>query len=53
MAAAGSCPECGGPARPYEWDQESGANVGCLLVLVLFALLLVLSPLLLSGFFFR
>lgn len=51
---ASNCPECGRRAGPYQWDQESGANVGCLLLLVLLALAFVLSPLLLlSGFLFR
>jgi hypothetical protein len=51
---ADSCPQCQRSSEPYQWDQESGANIGCLLALVLFALLLVLSPLLLlSGFLFR
>jgi len=53
-AAAASCPRCHRPSGAYQWDQESGANVGCLLLLVLLALTLVLSPLLLlSSFLIR
>lgn len=51
---ASICPECGRLPQPYQWDQESGANVGSLLLLVLLALAFVLSPLsLLSSFLFR
>ncbi len=48
-AATAACPNCGRPTEPYSWNQESPANLGCLILLVIFAFLLMLLPLLLFG----
>ena len=55
LAGGGRCPRCGRlPAQERVWDQESKANIGCMLLFVLFALSLVVLPLfLLLSFFFR
>lgn len=42
-AEESACPDCGHWAE-YTWDQESWANVGCLLALILIILLMVILP---------
>jgi hypothetical protein len=39
------CPHCPPPAQPYTWDQESWANAGCFIIMMLFVLLAILIPL--------
>ena len=54
LATADFCPRCGRAAKPYHWDQDSPANVGCLILFVLFVLILCSLPLLLiAGILFR
>ncbi|MEP6924828.1 MAG: hypothetical protein ABI954_10215 [Pyrinomonadaceae bacterium] len=51
MASQKTCPRCG---EDYEWNQESWLNVGCLILMMLFALSLILLPvLMLGGMLFR
>lgn len=51
LADAQSCPRCG---AEYVWDQESFLNVGCLVLMILFAAFLFLLPLLMfAGMFIR
>jgi hypothetical protein len=51
MADQKVCPRCG---KEYEWNQESWANVGCMVLMVLFAFFLIMLPLLmLMAMFFR
>ncbi len=48
------CPKCWRVAKPYNWDQASRANVGCLIAFVIFVLILISLPLfLIAGLFFR
>ena len=65
LADATACPACGqklktpesappAPVKPPEWDQDNPANVACLVLMILFAFLLVVLPLLLmAGAFLR
>ena len=48
LASVERCPHCP-REEDYEWNQESWANVGCLVLMVLFAFLLILLPLLMIG----
>jgi uncharacterized protein (DUF983 family) len=51
LANAESCPRCG---DAYDWNQESFLNVGCLVLMLLFAGFLVLLPILMiAGMFIR
>lgn len=51
LASAEQCPHC--PAE-YEWNQESWANVGCFVLMIVFIFLLVLISLLsIAGMFIR
>ncbi|HZH34241.1 MAG TPA: hypothetical protein VEX64_05335 [Pyrinomonadaceae bacterium] len=51
LASLEQCPHC---PPDYEWNQESWANVGCLLGMMLFVFLMVLLPLLMiAGMFLR
>ena len=51
MAASNACPNC---PETYTWDQESCANLGCLLLMLSPLLLMVLFWLFLFlGFLFR
>ena len=49
LASQKSCPRCG---EQYEWNQESWLNVGCLMLMLLFAFFLVMLPVLMfAGLF--
>jgi len=51
MAIESECPHC---PEPYTWDQESWANVGCLILMVLPVFLMILFWLFfLFGIFIR
>lgn len=51
LADAEKCPHC---PEDYEWNQDSWANACCLIIAVIFALLLVVLPvLMLAGMFVR
>jgi hypothetical protein len=38
------CPNCGRWAQPYSWDEESWANMSCLLAMVFIIFLLIIMP---------
>jgi predicted amidophosphoribosyltransferase len=40
------CPSCGRWSEPYSWDEESWANMGCLLVMIFMVLMMIILPVL-------
>lgn len=52
LTAAPRCPHCGAPSHTGEQDEESDgspASLACLILMVAFALVLILLPVLLIG----